>query len=186
MNIHKMSLRMCLTNDSIPTTVGVNTVKPIVLLTLTTNCDGAVLVTTQRTHSYLIAGSPIEGDKIRTGYITPAFLGQIVWQRGGGGTGTGGEWSKKDAWRANTPPICLSLSMALSLSTSMSPSLSCYGVRPSCQIANSGCDVLLHLHCITIPSQDHSWSGEEYHGGSENLLYTQTVKPQVLPPVVAY
>ena len=32
------------------TTVGVNTFRTTVLLTLTTNCDGGVLVTTQHTH----------------------------------------------------------------------------------------------------------------------------------------
>ena len=71
-------------------------------------------------------GSP-HGDKIRIGDLTPIFSGvpnkkgtnsegatsplrswgQIIWW-GGGGTGTGGEWPKKDARaktrRANTPP----------------------------------------------------------------------------------
>ena len=49
---HQMSLRMCLTNHIIPASVGINTFRTIVLLALTTNCDGGGLVRTQRTHFY--------------------------------------------------------------------------------------------------------------------------------------
>ena len=49
---HKISLRMSLINNIIPTSVGVNTSRKM-LLTLTTNCDGGALVTTQHKHFYL-------------------------------------------------------------------------------------------------------------------------------------
>ena len=48
-----MSL-LCPTNGIIPTSVGVNTFSTIMLLALTTNCDGGVLLTTQSTHLCLI------------------------------------------------------------------------------------------------------------------------------------
>ena len=77
-----MSLRMCLTNNIIPTSVGVNTFRTIVLLTLTTNCDGGALVATQCIH--YMATSPL-----------PSWA-EIVWWGGGG---VGGEWSNIDAPR---------------------------------------------------------------------------------------
>ena len=121
---HTMSLRMSSINNIISTSVGVNTFRTIVLHTLTTNCDGGALVTTQRTkfclilslifrgfsgapnrrgqnqkwlhHPCLLGGSPMDGDKFRSGCISPAFLGadSFVWGAGGGGTGTVGKWSK--------------------------------------------------------------------------------------------
>ena len=59
-------------------------------------------------------------------------------------------------------------------------------MRPGCSMANSGRGFLLHLHCITLPYQDHSWFDKECPGGSEKLLSTQTVQHQVLPPVLSY
>ena len=41
-------------NNLFPTSVGINTFVTIMLLALTTNCDGGVLRTTQRTHICLI------------------------------------------------------------------------------------------------------------------------------------
>ena len=41
---------MCLTNNDIATSVGVNTFSTTVLLMLPTICDGGAPVTTQRTH----------------------------------------------------------------------------------------------------------------------------------------
>ena len=61
---HKMSLRMCLTNNIIPTSMGVNAFGTIVLLTLTTNCDGGALVTTQHTHFYLILSLVVCGGRV--------------------------------------------------------------------------------------------------------------------------
>ena len=61
---HKMSLRMRLTNNIIPTSVGVNTFTTIVLLTVTTNCDGGALVTTQHTHFYLILSLILRGGRV--------------------------------------------------------------------------------------------------------------------------
>ena len=61
---HKMSLRMWLTNNIIPTSVGVNAFTTIVLLTLTTSCDGGALVTKQRTHFYLILSLILRGGRV--------------------------------------------------------------------------------------------------------------------------
>ena len=91
-----MSFVVYLTNNIGPTSVGVNTFSTILLFTLTTNCDGGTLLTTQHTHFCLIlclilrggsvafvkqkcymtpafSGVPNKGDKLKSGYITPAL-----------------------------------------------------------------------------------------------------------------
>ena len=59
---HKMSLRMSLIKKVIPTRFKAFTT--MVLLTLTTNHDGGALVTTQRTHFYLILFLILRGSRI--------------------------------------------------------------------------------------------------------------------------
>ena len=59
-----MSPRMCLANNIIPTSVGLKTFKTIVLLTLTTDCDGGALVTIEHTHSYLILPFILRGGRV--------------------------------------------------------------------------------------------------------------------------
>ena len=55
---------MCLTNNIIPTSVGVNTFSTVPLRTLTTYCDGGALMTTQRTHFDLILSLILRGGRV--------------------------------------------------------------------------------------------------------------------------
>ena len=51
------------------------------------------------------SGSPTEGDKIRNGYIVPAFLGADCLAKGGGGNKHRWVMVKNKALLANTPPL---------------------------------------------------------------------------------
>ena len=86
-----MSFVLYLTNNIAPTIVGVNTFSTIVLFTLTTNCHGGTILTTQHTHFYHILCLILCGGRV-------AFTGpnmrrdMLPWSiGGGGGDGLAGE-----------------------------------------------------------------------------------------------
>ena len=74
-----MSFVLYLTNNIGPTRVGVNTFSTMVLFTLTTNCDGGTLLTTQHTNFCLILCLILHGGRVafvkQKSYITLAFSG---------------------------------------------------------------------------------------------------------------
>ena len=66
-----MSFVLYLTNNIGPTSVGINTFSTMVLFTLTTNCDGGTLLTTQHPHFCLILCLILRGGQV-------AFVGPNV------------------------------------------------------------------------------------------------------------
>ena len=79
-----MSFVLYLINNIGPTSVGVNTFSTIVLFTLTTNCDGGTLLTTQHTHFYLILCLILRGRRVAL--VSPNMRRDVLpWSLGGGG-----------------------------------------------------------------------------------------------------
>ena len=67
---------MCLTNSIILTSVGINTISTIMLLTLTTKCDGVAPVTTHDTHMCLISSLFLRGGWVA--FISPNMMHDMV------------------------------------------------------------------------------------------------------------
>ena len=77
-----MSFVLYLTNNIGPTSVGVNTFSTIVLFTLTTNCDGGTLLTTQHTHFCLILCLILRGGRVA--FVSPNMRQDMLpWSIGG-------------------------------------------------------------------------------------------------------
>ena len=78
-----MSFVLYLTNNIGPTSVGVNTLSTIVLLTLLTNCNGGALLATQHTHFYLILCVILRGSRVAL--VSPNMRrDRLPWSVGGG------------------------------------------------------------------------------------------------------
>ena len=66
----------CLINNLFPTSVGINTFITIMLLALTTSCDGVALLTTQGTHICLILSLMLRGGRVA--FISPNMRRDMV------------------------------------------------------------------------------------------------------------